>query len=129
MYRMKEEYLTGIKQIDDEHQNLFDIVEEAYQLRNNQFIADKYDNIRSILYRLKDYTFVHFENEEAYMESINYKQMFMQKVQHDAFREKLNSLDIESIDENSDAMLDELLNFLTDWLSNHILENDKLIGQ
>lgn len=129
MYKMKEEYLTGIKQIDDEHQNLFDIVEEAYQLRNNEFIADKYDNIRSILYRLRDYTFVHFESEEAYMESINYKQMFMQKVQHDAFREKLNSLDIESIDENSDAMLDELLNFLTDWLSNHILENDKLIGQ
>ncbi len=129
MYEMKEEYYTGIKEIDDEHKTLFEIAEEAYELRNNEFIADKYDNVRHLLHRLKDYTLMHFDHEEAYMERINYKRMFTQKVQHDEFREKLEELDLENIDENLDDTIDEILVFLTDWLIEHILENDKLIAE
>ncbi len=129
MYEMKEEYLIGIQEIDDEHRTLFEIAEEAYQLRNDEFIPDKYDNVRNILHRLKDYTLMHFDHEEAYMQSVNYKRMFTQKVQHDEFREKLEEFDIENIDENSDNTIDEILDFLTDWLINHIFENDKLIGE
>lgn len=129
MYEMKQEYLTGIKQIDEEHARLFEIAEEAYQLRKNEFIPDKYDNIREILRKLKEYTFIHFENEEKYMESIQYKRRFTQKVQHDAFRCKLDDIDIESIDEGSDEIIDEILQFLTDWLVEHILHTDKLINQ
>lgn len=129
MYEMKQEYLTGIKQIDEEHVRLFEIAEEAYQLRKNEFIPDKYDNIREILRQLKEYTFIHFENEEKYMESIQYKRRFTQKMQHDAFRRKLDDIDIESIDEGSDEIIDEILQFLTDWLVEHILHTDKLIGQ
>ncbi|MEG1459263.1 MAG: bacteriohemerythrin [Acetivibrio sp.] len=129
MYEMKDEYLTGIPLIDEEHKTLFSIAEEAYQLRHEEFIPDKYDNVKAILHKLRDYTLMHFEHEEAYMESITYKRMFTQKVQHDAFREKLEDFDLENIDENTDAVVDEILVFLTNWLVHHILENDKLIGE
>ena len=128
MYEMRDEFLTGIKEIDDEHRRLFEIAEETYQLKNAEFYADKYDEIKAILAQLRDYTKMHFQHEEAYMESIQYKKMFTQKVQHQAFIEKLEDLDFSDIDENSDGVIDEILGFLTEWLVSHILENDKQIG-
>src|SRR5574344_154621 len=79
MYEMKEEYYTGIDMIDKEHKRLFEIAEETYQLKNEMFLADKYDQIKAILQQLKEYTLMHFDHEEAYMQSIHYKKMFTQK--------------------------------------------------
>ncbi|MBE5851770.1 MAG: bacteriohemerythrin [Lachnospiraceae bacterium] len=128
MYEFLDDYVTGIESIDDEHRRLFEIADETYRLSKEEFLVDKYDQVRHILGELKDYALLHFEHEEAYMESINYKKMFMQKVQHDQFREKVNNLDLDHLDENSDEMIDEILTFLTNWLINHILEHDKQIG-
>ncbi|WP_455716154.1 bacteriohemerythrin [Anaerosporobacter sp.] len=129
MYEMKDEYLTGIESIDNEHRVLFEIAEETYQLRNNQFIPDKYDNLRVLLHKLKDYTIMHFDNEEKYMESINYKKMFTQKIEHQEFREKLESYDIDGIDEDTNYVIDDILDYLTKWLVEHIVENDKRIAE
>ena len=128
MYDFKEEYVTGIESVDAEHKRLFEIADEAYQLTKEEFLVDKYDQVRHILGELKDYALQHFEHEEAYMKSINYKHMFIQKVQHDQFREKINDMNLEHLDENTDSMLEEILEYLTNWLINHILEHDKQIG-
>lgn len=133
MYEMKEEYLTGIQKIDEEHKRLFEIAEETYQLLNAEFVADKYDGIRNLLQELEEYTKTHFAHEEEYMESIQYKRMFTQKMQHQNFINKLEELDIDAIDgsnaEEQDVMVEDILKFLTDWLVHHILETDKLIAQ
>lgn len=129
MYEFKDEFLTGIEQIDNEHRRLFELADELYALKCEEFIPDKYDNIRDILTELRDYTITHFEHEEAYMESIGYKRMFTQKIQHDALREIIHGWDLESIDENQDEAIDEMLQTVTDWLVNHILDQDKLIGK
>ena len=98
-------------------------------LYKNEFIPDKYDHIAKILNELRDYTKIHFQHEEEYMKSINYKGMFMQKVQHDQFCQKLDELDLEHLDENSEEVIQEVLTFLTDWLVHHILETDKKIAE
>lgn len=129
MYEFKDIYKTGIEEVDNEHKRLFEIAESTYQLQQDEFIPDKYDHIRQLLEELRDYTKTHFAHEEAYMQSIGYKGMFTQKVQHDAFVKKLDETNLEAIDENSDAAISDLLKFLTDWLVNHILNVDKLIGE
>lgn len=131
MYEMKPEYLTNIPLIDEEHQQLFDYANQVYDLLHQEFIADKYDNIADVLGKLRDYTKKHFADEEAYMESIQYKKLFSQKIQHNAFIQKLEEWDLESIDasDNQDETIQEMLNFLTDWLIHHILELDTQIGK
>lgn len=129
MYEMKDEYLTGIRMIDEEHKRLFEIADSLYYLQKEEFLVDKYDQIQGILNELKDYTLLHFEHEEKYMESIAYKKMFTQKVQHDALRKQIEEWDIDSIDERQDETIQEILTIVTDWLVNHILNQDKLIGQ
>lgn len=129
MYEMKEEYKIGVELIDEEHTHLFELVEEAYQLLKEEFVSDKYDQIMRILQELREYTIKHFTDEEAYMESIDYPALFIQKAQHKSFVEKLEELDHMNLDEDQDKIIEDLLTFLTDWLINHIMKVDKLITQ
>lgn len=128
MYEMKEEYLTGNEVIDAEHTRLFELIDEIYNLAKDEFRSDKYDQIMNALNELSDYTDYHFKHEEEYMESIDYDDIFIQKAQHKIFIKKLNSVDLKEIDDgDQDKFISELLEFLTDWLVNHIVKLDKLI--
>ena len=69
---------------------LFKYADEAYELLDDEFTPDKYDRIDIILENLRNYTVKHFNDEEQYMESINYKKIFTQKVQHQEFIHKLD---------------------------------------
>ena len=95
----------------------------------DDFLHDKYDQLVSILDELKDYTKTHFTHEEEYMESIDYQAIFIQKAQHKAFIQKLESLNYEDMDENQEGTISDILSFLTDWLVNHIVKLDKLLTE
>ncbi len=129
MFEMKDEYLVGIEMIDEEHRKLFEIAERTYQLLHNDYLSDKYDNISDILQVLKDYTIEHFRHEEEYMEKIQYKRMFTQKMQHRAFIQKLEEYSSWNLDRSQDDVIQDIFKFLTDWLTKHIYESDKLIGE
>lgn len=49
MYEMKDEFKTNIEIIDNQHEKLFEITNEAYILLTNNFKLDKYDEILDIL--------------------------------------------------------------------------------
>ena len=131
MYEMKKEYFTGIQIVDEEHAKLFEYANQIYELLNEEFMVDKYDNIKDLLIKLKDYAKVHFADEEAYMESIQYKKIFTQKMQHQAFIDALEEYDLDEIDqmEDQDAVISKMLTFVTDWLVDHILNLDTQIGK
>ena len=129
MYEMKPEYYTGIEFIDNEHKKSFEIANNVYELQMNEFIPDKYDYILDVVNELKDYAKTHFQHEEDYMSSIKYRKFLSHKVEHDGFIEKINEYDPDVIDENQKEILLELLDFLTSWLVDHILMQDKLIAE
>ena len=129
--RIRKRYERRLKLClnDQEHKQLFDYANEAYELLQEEFTPDKYDRIDAILEKLRDYTVKHFSDEEAYMESIQYKKIFTQKIQHQEFINKLDEfIDQHEKDEGDQAEQDvqimDILNYLTDWLINHILHVD-----
>lgn len=129
MYEMKDEFKTGIAIIDEQHKMLFNIADRAYLLLKDDFIQDKYDKIATILEELKDYTSFHFKTEEKYMESIGYKRLFSQKIAHNDFIQKLDNVDLKHIDANQKQAILDILQFLNDWLIEHIFHSDKLIAK
>lgn len=128
MYEFKEEFKVGIDFIDEEHKKLFEIADRAYNTLMDDFIPDKYDYIVEILNELKDYAATHFKHEEEYMDSIKYRRILSQMVMHTDFIDELAKYDIFKLDENQRDTIMEILDLLNDWLINHILKSDKLIG-
>lgn len=124
-----DEYLTGIPVIDKEHKELFRIIDDVYRVMTDELALDKYDEIIRLLGELKEYTKFHFQDEELYMESIHYEGLEGQKMAHDAFVTRLEEMDLDHIDENQQETLEDLMEFLTEWLINHILHSDKKIGE
>lgn len=122
-----DEYKTGIELVDTEHKVLFDIIAKIHATIQAELLHDKYDEIMKIIDQLRDYTKVHFADEEEYMESIGYAGLEQQKLLHQNFIDKMMELDYDHIDDNQDAYLYDFLGFLQNWLVNHILKVDKLI--
>jgi hemerythrin len=120
----KEEYETGIGFIDEQHQKLFEIGNRAYELFQNKIYMDKYDKIIDIIHELKDYTVFHFRAEEQFLLKGDYKGFFAHKVEHDDFIKKLEDIDYNRIDQGQNEYIVELLNFVYDWIKEHILVTD-----
>ncbi len=122
-----DEYVTNIPLVDKEHRELFRIIGEVYRVMMDELAFDKYDEIVHLLEELREYTKFHFQDEELYMESIHYEGLPAQKRAHEAFVSRLEEMDLEHIDENQQETLEDLMEFLTEWLVNHILHTDKKI--
>jgi hemerythrin len=121
------EYLTGIELIDEEHKELFHIIERVNHLTKNMNDVSGFDNIMLVIKQLSDYTKKHFKDEEDYMEKIGYDGLAAQRRAHESFVERLENLDIQAVDDNPKEELQSLLEFLLGWLINHILYSDKKI--
>jgi len=122
----KDEYSVGVPFLDEQHKDLFVIANEIFAVLGNEFITDKYDQIVTIVDRLKEYTVEHFATEEAYMMENGYRKLLSHRVTHQDFVAKMNSIDFQAVDEDQDAHLTDILNFVTNWLVQHILQEDKL---
>jgi hemerythrin len=125
MFKWKKDYETGVVFIDEQHQKLFEIGNRAYELLKNDFVTDKYDRILDIVQELKNYTAFHFASEEEYLFKSGYKGFFAHKVEHDDFIKKFNDIDLSRIDRGQEAYIMELMSFLSDWISEHILVKDQ----
>lgn len=128
MLRWKDDYLIGVEEIDNQHKKLFEIGEKAYDLLKNDMMIDKYDRIIEVLNELKEYAVFHFKSEEEYMLSINYKRFFSHKIEHDKFIKTVSDVDLNKVDEDQNAYLLSILEFVVNWTGEHILQNDKLIA-
>ena len=124
-----DEYLTGIEIIDEEHKELFRIIEEVHEVIADDVRADKYDEITGLLEELRNYTKSHFKDEEEYMESIQYKGLEAQRVAHELFCNRLDEMDLDEIDAHQEETLEELIAFLLEWLVTHIMQMDKKISR
>lgn len=132
VFEFTDKYKTGIALVDDEHRRLFEIISDTNDLIHDNFIHDKYDEIMRLLSELREYTQIHFHDEEELMERINYPGLGAQMKAHSAFVERLvgiNLSELDDMDDNQQEYLLDLIQFLLSWLSNHILGTDMKIGE
>ena len=129
MLQWKEEYEVGVAEIDEQHQKLIDIANRVYELMRNELALDKYDQIVEILQELKEYTVYHFHFEEGLMQKAKYKKRFSHKLLHQEFLAQVEAVDLSAVDEEQDAYLVRIMDFIANWLMEHIVGEDKKVGQ
>lgn len=129
MIKWSDDYKIGIQMIDEQHEKLFEIANRAYDVLTNKYLVDKYDKIEDVIDELTNYTKYHFKTEEDYMLKIHYKRFLSQKAAHDEIIKKVYELRSEDFDENQDNKFVALLEFIVEWISEHILRADRMIAQ
>ena len=131
MFEFTNDCLIGHEILDQDHKKMFELLNKCLYVLHDEFILDKYDNMKSIFEELLDYSNFHFAREEAYMMEIRDAELVMQRVQHNHFRNELWKIVGKNIDELEDQIkvLDETVNFLIEWLYQHIIGSDALIGK
>lgn len=124
MFEWKEDYNTGISDIDTQHQRLFELGSQIFELVNLKDGLDHYDEIIGIIDDLREYTIYHFAFEEEYMKSKNFDDFDNHKVLHDNLIAKISNIDTKDIDAKQNVVLIKLLDFIATWIGNHILKED-----
>lgn len=123
----KDEFNIGIKIIDDEHHNLFTIINRLFALKEEK--RGRKACQEGIKY-FKEHALKHFEAEERYMELIAYEELDMHRRLHRSFRENtLPSLERElEREEYSPAAVDHFLAVCVGWIIGHTLTEDRAIA-
>lgn len=126
MFEWKEEYSVGIDKFDNQHKKLLNIGQElVYTIENTSSGIDQYDKVVNLLQEMQDYTVYHFNSEEEVMEKYDYINLDSHKFQHKMFVKKLKDVDLDDLDENQKEFTINLLDFIAEWIQNHILEEDQ----
>lgn len=120
-----EKYRLGIEDIDTQHRQLLDVLEDIYYLMRLKETTDKYDDIVEIIIKLKQYTVDHFSFEEKLMAEQNYQHLPKHKTKHMTFIETVETINLDDIDKMQGEHLVRLLDFVSKWLTSHINTEDR----
>lgn len=116
-----DELNVGIQEIDEQHKVLVNLINELY---GAMIKGGTKETNGEILNRLVDYTKTHFIVEESLMRILGYEDYDAHKKRHDDFVGQLGELK-RTYDQGQAHISMELMNFLKDWLSGHIMKTDK----
>ena len=131
MFQFTKDCIIGIELLDQEHKYLFELINSILDMLKNHYVPDRYSEIKNLLQELDNYAEQHFEHEEAYMEEICDPELIIQRSQHMVFRNKVRNWEFTDIDEFDEQkkMLEEMMLFLAEWLYQHIIGSDTMIGK
>lgn len=111
--------------IDEQHKVLIGIIndlQEAMQAGRGKAIMN------DVLIRLVDYIKMHFSMEEKLMAEYHYPDRIRHESQHFALTSQVGQLYVKVREEKMMVTI-ETMDFLKNWLNNHILQTDMALGE
>jgi len=111
---------VGVELIDNQHKMLIHLINKLSSAVNNHA---NHDTLELIFSQLQDYTSYHFETEENYFFRLDDADTALHILQHNKFIEQLATF--KQNHQDLSQVSAQLLDFLSDWLINHIQIEDK----
>lgn len=111
---------VGVEKFNNEHKQLIKFINRLNQALK---IGGASKEMEEILTGLVKYTVIHFTHEEDYMKIYDYPDYQAHKKQHDELTGQVTDF-AERLKSGKASFSIELLNFLRDWLVNHIMGSD-----
>lgn len=121
LFPWSDAFSVKIGIIDAQHKNLVSIINELHQA---MVAGHGKDQLAKILSSLIKYTQVHFKTEENIMESHRYPEYSRHKSEHERLTKTVLDFQVK-FQKNEVGLTIEVMDFLKNWLSKHILESDK----
>ncbi len=114
-------YSVSVQKLDQQHQKLFSLINalhEAMKLRKGHTV------IQDTLHELATYTVTHFRAEEELLRRTNYPGFAAHQAEHQKFVAKVNEF-TEDLKAGRLTISIAVLQFLKDWLTEHIQGTDR----
>lgn len=130
-YTWIDNYLVNIRKMDDQHKALFATVGKLYKLLLGHGDIEQIDKI---FFSLVRQTLMHFQTEEELMKIHGYPDYSHHKGLHDILVQQLKDMQSSQQAFKSSNYLQpwierlEVADYLSAWLVNHIVDEDKKLG-
>ncbi len=118
-------YRINVDVIDEQHRRLVQMVNDLYDAMVERRSAE---GVRDVIVRMDEYAREHFSVEEAHMTELDYPDRREHVAQHARFTRKTRELQ-DRLASGKLILSLEVISYLRDWLTHHILHTDKQLGR
>ena len=118
---MEDKFSVGISEIDEEHKKLIGILNKA--VFANEHDGNTVETLE-LLGDMIEYSHKHFSTEKAYMLKFKYPEYQLHKKEHLDFTDK-TVVSYNNFISGDYKIVNEILEYLKQWLVNHIQVTDK----
>jgi hemerythrin len=117
----QDEYTVGVKELDDQHRSLLNTINMLLEEQRDKYEAAKFSPALSSLIH---YAYTHFATEERYLLQVHFPDLKQHVLEHIDFIMKTLGLALR-IESSGDESRIELLRYLKEWYSSHVLGTDR----
>lgn len=122
----EERLATGIKEIDVQHKELFESINNLICTCNE---GKGKETVGDVIDFVGDYVSNHLQSEEKYMNDFHYLDYENHKAEHDHFKEEFNSVKDQFNEEGASSFLALQVNQkIVNWLILHVSRTDKKLA-
>jgi len=118
----KETYSVGIETFDNHHRKLFELINGLSKISDSGEAES--DVVSKTLKELLEYTKYHFTEEERVLGEFGHPDLAIQKEEHEFFANKVKGYCSYYL-AGSEPLAADVVEFLHEWLANHIMEKDQ----
>jgi hemerythrin len=120
-----ESFILGIEQFDEHHRHLVGLLNKSY---DDFTTGTSHESFELVLDELIDYATYHFASEEYWMKKHQYPDLQQHQEEHNGFSRHI--VETQKDYHGRKALLPlEVLVFLKEWWSDHILKTDAAYGR
>jgi hemerythrin len=117
----KDTYNIGVKEIDNQHRGLFDLISKLF---NSRLYEPDGKYFVLTLNKFVEYAHVHFSTEERYMREAHYPKLAEHQDEHEHFITQISQL-AQDVENKEPDIENKTLDFLKEWYVSHILGADR----
>jgi hemerythrin len=117
----KDSFSVGIERIDSQHKSLVEMINDLFRAMSNR--EDK-EFIQPLISNLISYAASHFKDEEQLMQQAGFPDLNNHKREHEDFTLKIKQFQLRH-SKGEAALSLEIINFLKEWLLDHIITKDR----
>jgi hemerythrin-like metal-binding protein len=119
-----QKYSVGVAQFDEHHKRLVGMINSLF---DGMTQGQGQQALSRVLQELLDYTRYHFEAEEVLLERYGYARAAEHKAEHAQLTKRVEAA-AQAFHSGQPVLSVDVLDFLRDWLANHITVSDKAYG-
>ncbi|MDH3890272.1 MAG: bacteriohemerythrin [candidate division Zixibacteria bacterium] len=120
-----EAFEVDIPEVDEQHKKLVAMINQLDESMKDGIVNE---TIGTVLIALVDYTGYHFDTEEKVMQEVCFEGYLEHKGMHERLKGEIAGL-LRRMKAGESVNVFELTSFLADWLVNHIIKEDRKIGE